>query len=165
MARDYRERDWLLILVALTHGLRVSEVLEITPDHFKSGVLITRRLKGSNKTEQPLVSSSDPLFDEKKALFEFSRGMLGNQRLFKITPRRADQIIKQHCKAADIPEHLAHMHTCKHTTAMEMIGKATVPEIQRRLGHKNGGNTLKYLEVSDQAAAEAYERSQRSNQD
>ena len=42
--------DHLMILLAFNHGLRVSEVLDLTTENFVDGHLIVQRLKGSCKT-------------------------------------------------------------------------------------------------------------------
>jgi hypothetical protein len=36
-------------------------------------------------------------------------------------------------------------------------GGGKINEVQKRLGHKNGGNTLKYLCVSDDVASRAFQ--------
>ena len=44
-AHDHSERDFLMILMAYTHGLRASEVIAIRKDDIKDGCLEVRRLK------------------------------------------------------------------------------------------------------------------------
>ena len=63
-----------------------------------------------------------------------------------------------HGKTAGIPEHKRHSHVSKHSCAMLMLeGGGKINEVQKRLGHKNGANTLKYLCVSDDAAGWAFQ--------
>jgi integrase len=70
-ARAHSERDFLMILMAYSHGLRASEVLAIEPDSVRDGLLEVQRLKGSLHTTQPLLSSDEPLLEERKAWFHF----------------------------------------------------------------------------------------------
>ena len=52
-ARDERERDWLMFLVAYWHGLRASEVVHLERTAIANGLLTVRRLKGSDTTTSP----------------------------------------------------------------------------------------------------------------
>jgi integrase len=65
VARSHSERDWLMILVAYWHGMRASEVVALTSGDIGHGEIVVRRLKGSDTTTQPLIYSTDPLFNEK----------------------------------------------------------------------------------------------------
>lgn len=160
-AWDYRKRDWLMILLARNHGMRNSEVRQLKVDSFRDGYVTIQGLKRGLRGTQKLLENADPLYNEALGVFEFTRGMLGNQRLFPITRQRFWQIVQQHGATAGIEKHLCHPHACRHTTAMQMLGKAELPEIQRRLRHKNGASTLKYLNATDSQADAAYERSQK----
>jgi len=53
-ARQKRERDWLMILVAFNHGFRVSELIAIKPDDVKGRVCAFGCLKHSKATIRPL---------------------------------------------------------------------------------------------------------------
>lgn len=151
-ARGKRERDWLMILVAYWHGLRASEVVGLTVDSVAGGFITVQRLKGSLKTVQPLMEHSDPLFDEKKSVIEFTRGMHGNQRVFPVTRVRFWQIMQECGRAAALPEHRRHPHVLKHTIAMRAI-EAGIEHARQWLGHKSMSSTGEYLRVSDDQAA------------
>lgn len=157
-ARAHRERDWLLILVAFWHGLRASEVIAIKADDICDGYLTVKRLKGSLKTKQPLMSHQDSMFSERVALIEYIEGMHGNQRVFGIARTQFWRIIQKHAKAAGIPRHKAHPHALKHTIAAQMIESAGIQNTRQWLGHKSISSTGEYLRVSDDLAASAASR-------
>lgn len=142
-----------MLLVAYSHALRVSEVLALRADNVRDGHLTVQRLKGSYRTTQPLVASADPLFDEAHALVDYLRGVPGNQRLFRIGRRTADRIIKRHGATAGLPVHKLHMHTLRHSLAMEIVDKVPINVVQKYLGHKSLGSTGEYLKVDDEAAS------------
>lgn len=144
-----------MILIAFWHGLRASEVIAITVDDLKDGYLTVQRLKGSNKTIQELVEHKDPLLNERAGLFAYTAGMLENQTLFPVTRQTFWNIVQRHGKRAEIPLHLCHPHTMKHTIAAQTITSANVAHVQRYLGHKSGSSTLEYLKVSDVEASKA----------
>src|SRR5438270_200493 len=66
--REHDYRSYLLFLVKVVHGLRVSEVINLKVKDFtfdgKDWYLTVQRLKGSNKTTQKLINSNDPIFDK-----------------------------------------------------------------------------------------------------
>lgn len=140
-----------MILVAFSHGLRASEVTQITPDAVRDGYLTVKRLKGSLRTTQPLVSSSDPLFDEATALVEF----LKTHRSFGIGRIQFWRLMHRYAIAAGIPKHKAHPHVLKHSIAMQTIEAAGIENVRQYLGHKSIASTGAYLRVSDDEAAAA----------
>jgi type 1 fimbriae regulatory protein FimB len=152
-ARAHRERDWLMILVGYSHGLRASEVIGIKPDDIKDGYLTVCRLKGSQTTVHPLFRSEEALLDEAPSLVEYSCGVPGNQRLFPFTRRTFGRIVERHAKLAGIPRHLAHPHILKHSIAMQTIESAGIENVRQFLGHKTIASTGEYLKVSDSAAS------------
>jgi hypothetical protein len=99
-AKASRDRDWLMILVGFWHGLRASEVVAITAGSIVDGHLTVARLKGSNKTVQPLVTHADPLLDEAKGLFDYALGMHINQKLFPISRVRFYRLFHRYAMAA-----------------------------------------------------------------
>lgn len=158
VARDRRERDWLMILVAWRHGLRASEVVAITRDDLKDGQIKVQRLKGSRRTTQALAADVNPLLDERRGLFEFTRNMRGNQRLFDVTRQHFWRLFRRHAAAAGIPERKRHPHVLKHTIAVQTIHGAGIENLRQFLGHRSIASTGEYLRVNDQDAEAAVAR-------
>jgi site-specific recombinase XerD len=154
-AKASRDRDWLMILVGFWHGLRASEVVGITAGCMCDGYLTVARLKGSLKTVQPLVSSSDPLLDEATGLFDYTREMHNDEKLFPVGRRHFYRIFNGYALAAGIPKRLAHPHILKHSIAMQSIATAGIENVRQYLGHKSMSSTGAYLKVSDTAASAA----------
>jgi site-specific recombinase XerD len=158
-ARAKRERDWLMILVAFAHGLRATEVIQLTRDNFSDGFLDVQRLKGSKRTVQPLIEHENELLNERKFLFAFALKCVPKQRLFPVTRQRFWQIVQQHGTTACIPEHLRHPHVMKHTIGMQMIHTAGIENTRQYLGHESISSTGEYLIVGDDDASAAARRS------
>jgi integrase len=156
-ARAKRERDYLMMWLAFVCGLRASEVVALTRHNFDGEHITVQRLKGSNKTTQPLPKHSDPLLNGRKSLFDFLLNLRGNQRLFPVTRVRFWQLVQEHGKTAGIPKHLRHPHVLKHSIAMQTIERAGIENVRQHLGHKSIGSTGEYLKVTDRAAAAAVE--------
>lgn len=158
MARAHRERDWLMILVAYNHGLRVSEVLAITRDDVQGGFLRVQRLKGSKRTVQPLICHADPLLSEGPALIELARKTLRSRPLFNVSRVHAWRLMKRYAAIANVALHKATPHSLKSSCARQIIATEGVPATQEWLGHKSGKSTLEYTKLSAEEAAAAAKR-------
>jgi type 1 fimbriae regulatory protein FimB len=148
IAKSHNEGDYLMLLVMFNHGLRVSEVIGLTRDNVQGNLLVVQRLKGSEKTAQPLLTS------EREALL----GLAEHEGpFFPISRITAWRRMKQYCHEASIPEFKARPHALKHTTGkLGLRGGMTLPELQAYLGHKNGSNTMIYLKEDDATASKAF---------
>jgi integrase len=150
--------DELMFRVMFNHGLRVSEIVggwdridgklvrrePLGESNIVDGHLVMQRSKRSRKTTQPLLPDEMVLTTMKGAFFQMSR----------VTVWRKMQ---RYGRAAGISQFLAHPHALRHSAGrLGYLGGMGVPEIQRYLGHVNGGNTLIYLEASEREAAAAF---------
>jgi integrase len=155
-ARSVSEQDWLLLLVTFWHGLRASEALALTPDHFSDGFITVQRLKGSLRTRQPLALHANPLLDERTAIESWleRQGRRG-QRLFPISRFQFYRRIRFYGSWAGIPRHLCHPHVLKHSIAMQSIKEAGIENVRQHLGHRSLSSTGSYLRVSDESASRA----------
>lgn len=154
-ARSHSERDFLMILMGYSHGLRASEVLAIRPDSVRDGLLTVRRLKGSLRTEQPLLSSDEPLLEERQAWFDFTLKIPGNQRVFPISRQHFWRLMQRYAKEAGLPKRKRHPHALKHTIAMETIHSAGIENVRQYLGHRSMASTGEYLKRTDAEASAA----------
>ena len=136
--------DALMFRVMFNHGLRVSEVIALTPANIMSGHLQVQRLKRSRKTTQPLL-------DDEKELLTMSG------RFFPMSRMTAWRRMQHYGEKAGIPEFKRHPHCLKHTTGrLAYLGGLGIPEIQKYLGHVNGGNTMVYMEADEETACSAF---------
>jgi integrase len=165
-AREASERDFIMILLGYRHGLRSSEVCSLhAKKHFADGYITVKRLKGSEKTSQPLFGSDDPLLDEATTVPAYlktvSGGYLFPARETKTTAsphisrQQFHRIFRAHCETAGVPSHLRHAHTLKHSIAVELVKRIDIAELQTFLGHKSLSSTGQYLRISQQQACDA----------
>lgn len=147
------ERNRLMILVGFHHGLRVSELINLTGADIRDGFVKVQRLKGSLKTVQPFVEHSDPDLNEAPLLIELARSVRPRERLFPMTRDGVSKLMLRAGTAARLPRHLCHPHVLKHSVAMQTIGKADIENVRQWLGHRSIASTGEYLRVSDEAAA------------
>ncbi len=154
-AHARRKRDWLMFLVQFWHALRASEVVALRRRDVESGFITVARLKGSDRTTQPLMQHAEPLLDEATAIPVYVRNLREDQRLFPIAGQQLLRLFRRYATVAGLPPHKRHDHVLKHTVLSYLIAKIGVPATQRWAGHKSGASTLMYTKVSDETAAEA----------
>lgn len=154
-AYDRNRNHHLALVVALWHGMRVSELINVRgTDVTADGEVIVRRLKGSNTTLQPVRRDPDPLFDETPIItLAQERKTL---RLFPISRQHFDRLIKQYGADAGIHPDKLHMHALKHSVAMLLWDvTGNLGQLQSYLGHKAASSTLCYLAEADARKAQA----------
>jgi len=148
VAARHDAKDALMLRVAFNHGLRMSEVLALTGENIVDGHLVVQRLKNSNLTSQPLLA------DEKEGIDQLVRD---GGRFFPISRTTAHRRMQRYGAEAGIPKFKRHMHVLKHTCGrLGYKGGMGIPELVTYLGHKNPGNSLKYMEADEAQAAAAF---------
>lgn len=166
-AKAHDETHWLMMLVHFWHGARASELVGgwaikrvngkrvrylhpgLTSDNIQGDYLVFDRLKGSEPCKQKLVEHSDPLFDERKALFALCRNTPRKQRLFKLSRSQYYRIVRDYCLEVGVPKHLARTTVLKHTLGTLLIENMPINKVQRRMGHVNISSTGKYMRAKE----------------
>jgi type 1 fimbriae regulatory protein FimB len=155
-------RDFAMILLAYRHGLRASEVCNITIGNLdlEAGNIRCQRGKGSISNWQLLAK------DEVKAVSAWlkRRPQTGSPFLFlsrKGSPVSRSQlfrIVQEVGRKAGLPMEKCHPHILKHSIGTHLANAGMpVQVIMSRLGHRNIQNTMKYLQVSSAFVDRAFE--------
>ena len=147
IARAHSTRNYVALLLAYNHGLRISEVCKLTPENFSQFILSVQRLKGSLKTNQPLTD--DEILDVSLWLAKCRAG----QSIIGIKRSALSVWFTRYCRLAGIPQHLRHFHVLKHSCAMHIIPSG-IEVCRQYLGHRSIASTGQYLRVDDATAAE-----------
>lgn len=146
-------RAWMLIDLALSTGLRVSEMaaLKIKDVDLKRGCLLVIRMKRKKKVKETMAFGKDLAqhlkayitWTERKsgALFVGSRGTLTAQGL--------QRIWKRSIKLAGLPKELS-IHSARHTIAVHLLRKTSnLRHVQKQLGHASPATTANmYADIS-----------------
>ena len=155
-AKRCNELHWLAFLTAYWHGLRVSEVLSLTPADFKDGFIVINRKKGSKKTVQPLVFSTDLLYNERDALKRVCASIPIYQRIFPFSIRWMQKFMHKYGERVGIPAHKRSPHKLKHSIAHHCLdGGMKINELQAYLGHCSLNSTGQYLKCDQDQACKA----------
>ena len=150
------DRQRLMIKVGFLHGLRVSELINLTREDIRDGYIKVQRLKGSMKTVQPYVRHPDSEIDESEALEALYGTLRSGEKLFPMTRNGVYRLMQRTGKRAGIPAHKLHPHVLKHTCAMLSIDKIGIQKVRQYLGHKSIASTGAYLNETDETASKAF---------
>ena len=148
VARQHSERDWLLILTTVTHGLRVSEAIGLTAGDVRDGHLWVSRLKGSHRTCQPLIG------EEKDALSAMSAGLPADGRLFPFTRQHFHRLFRRYCAMAGLDPIASHPHSLKHSCARIVLENSggDLLKTQKYMGHASITSTTQYVQPTEREA-------------
>jgi integrase/recombinase XerD len=170
-ARRTNYRDYVLLAVMASCGLREAEAVEITVGDFRettdSQVLLRVRGKGEKirnvaispelwRLVQRFVFFSGRSFnshlDARKPLFT---SRVGKNRT--LTTRSVQNIVKKYVRAAGITKAISP-HSIRHTVGTNMaLNEAPLLVIQQFLGHSDPKTTLRYIRRAEELATKAYQ--------
>ena len=156
-----RERDYCIITILLNCGIRLSELVGIKLSDIRDDTLTV--LGKGNKERMVYLNSAclnaiaeylavrpePPKDADKPYLFVSSRTRA------PLTPRRVEQIVETHLKAAGLGPHKLR-HTA--ATLMYQYGGVDIRVLKEILGHVNLGTTEIYTHVSNDQIANAADR-------
>jgi integrase len=145
--------QWMLVDLALSTGLRVSEIaaLKLEDVDFKRGALRVVRVKKKKRVRETLAIGKaliqhlkdyiNWLGKKKGPLFRGQRGPLTNAGL--------QQIWKAAIKRAGLPKELS-IHSARHTLAVYLLKKTgNLRQVQKQLGHVSPAVTANlYADIS-----------------
>jgi len=153
-AKTCSERDYLLLRFMWRTGVRVSEVINVTPKdlEYKNGVVNIRKAKGGRQRRVPL----DP--DTLQMLFDYvlARNIPEDRPVFSIKRTQAFNLVKKYGNMAGVK---IHPHTLRHSFAIHLVRSGTdLRRVQLMLGHSSLSITQVYLQFNDNDLREAYEK-------
>ena len=147
----YGHRDATMIVLAYTHGLRVSELTTLQWDQVEldQGLLHVRRRKRGTPSVHPLRGV------ELRALRRLKREQQPISRFVFTTERRAPmttagfrKLLSRIGEAARLPFPI-HPHMLRHAVGYRLANEGQdARAIQHYLGHRNIQHTVRYTELS-----------------
>jgi len=161
-AKQHNLRNYCMLLLAYRHGLRASEVVNITVQNvdLEAANIRCERGKGSISNWQRLEK------DEVKVLKAYlrkrpkcdSRYLFISIRKKPISRVQFYKLFRQLAEDIGLPENKRHPHVLKHSLGSHLANSGCpVQVIQQRLGHRNIQNTMVYLQISSGYVDKAFE--------
>ena len=161
-----RERDYCIITILLNCGIRLSELVGIKLSDIRDDTLTV--LGKGNKERMVYLNSAclnaiaeylavrpEPPKDADKPYL-----LVSSRTRAPLTPRRVEQIVETHLKAAGLGGRGYSPHKLRHTAAtlMYQYGDVDIRVLKEILGHVNLGTTEIYTHVSNDQIANAADR-------
>jgi integrase len=140
---------YLLMLIQYWHAGRNSEMISLRRESFSDGFIRYKRGKGSEACTQELVEHADPLFNERAVVSRVVLNLRPNQKLYPRSRWTYWRHLVKLALAAGIPRHKAKTTVLKHTICTHLSENLKPNAVQRRAGHVNGANTLKYARLRE----------------
>jgi integrase len=147
------KRDGLMISLAYHHGLRVSELVNLTWDaiDLKAGTIIIRRSKGGISGAQHLERHDRQGLARLRAEYLDDRFVFVSKRYDVYQPLSRDAFAKMLATAgerAGIDRRLCHPHALRHAAGHVLAnsGKVNAFQLQAVLGHKDARSTQVYVQ-------------------
>lgn len=150
------QRDYLIGLTLVLLGLRVSEMTSIYFRDFHTDPsgetiwLTVTKGKGGKQREIKVPLTLWSLIKQKIDVNESTTANETNQRLFPLTTRQVERIIKVARERVQLQKKVSP-HWLRHTNAtMALLNGASLQQVQENLGHSQMNTTQRYLHTIDQ---------------
>jgi integrase/recombinase XerD len=153
-AETSSKRDYLLLRFMWRTGVRVSEVINVTPRdiEFKNVVVNIRKAKGGRQRRVPLDEETLKMVSD----YVLAQNIPEDRPIFPIQRNRVFNIVKKYGNMTGIR---IHPHTLRHSFAIHLVRSGTdLRRVQLMLGHTSLSITQIYLQFNDNDLREAYEK-------
>lgn len=146
-------KAWMLIDLALSTGLRVSEMAALKIGHvdLKRGALKVSRLKRKGKRTETLAIGKDLISHLKEYITwaDHKKGPLFLGQRGALTAQGLQRIWKRAIKKAGLPAELS-IHSARHSMAVRLLKKTgNLRQVQKQLGHASLATTANmYADIS-----------------
>jgi type 1 fimbriae regulatory protein FimE len=143
-------RDYVLIMVAYRHALRVGELVGLRWDaiDFTRAEIHVARLKHGDPSVQPLSGSEMRCLRKLRRDYPDSPFVFSSERRGPISERAIHRIIAAAGRKAKI-SFPVHPHQLRHTCGYQLANKGVdTRAIQGYLGHKNIAHTVRYSQLA-----------------
>jgi type 1 fimbriae regulatory protein FimB len=146
-------RNLAIFRLAYHAGLRASEVgAELHRDYnARTERIFIRRAKGSNSGEHRLCRVESKAMHAWLKIRGSRPGPLFLSREHKPISRQMLHCwMRTYARLAELPEHLRHFHTLKHSCCVHLLSKGfNVEQVQDWVGHARIQSTMEYAKVTN----------------
>jgi type 1 fimbriae regulatory protein FimB/type 1 fimbriae regulatory protein FimE len=144
------QRDAIMILMTLRHGLRASELCELqwSDLEFETGTLHLRRAKGGVTSTHPLLGDELRALRVLKKQGDESPYMFVSERGAPFTVSGFEKLLERAGIKAKLPFKI-HPHMLRHATGYALANKGVdTRTLQGFLGHRSIQSTVRYTELA-----------------
>ena len=153
-AHQCSARDYLMLRVLWRTGVRVNELLTITPRDIESNnsVVNITKAKGGKQRRVHLDAETIKMLSE----YVSAQQLRDDRPIFALKQRQVRNIVKRY---GSIIGKDVHPHTFRHSYAIHCVRNGwDIRRLQQVLGHSNLNVTAVYLKFNDADLREIYDR-------
>lgn len=153
-AKTCSQRDYLLLRFMWRTGVRVSEVINVTPNdiEFKNSVVNIRKAKGGRQRRVLLDEETLKMLSD----YILALNIPEDRPVFPITRAQVFNLVKKYGSMIGVN---IHPHTLRHSFAIFLVRSGMdLRRLQLLLGHSSLSITQIYLQFKDDDLKEAYEK-------
>ena len=162
-------RDYAIILICLTTGIRLSELVGINVND-RSGDILRVRGKGGKERQVYLSEAAMDAWDDYKNFYrdpiadEMSRDkdafFISRRTKNRLTARAVEKMLDVQIQRAGLTYKPITPHKLRHTAATTLVNAgAGIQDVQILLGHASSATTEKYAHLSNTIVQQAVENS------
>ena len=147
-------RDKLIVKLLYSTGMRVGELakLKVEDIDFHERFIHIPAENTKTNTVRTVIVQKEVLSD---ILAYLKTARIKRGRLFNLTTRRLQQVIKKYAQRANIE---ASPHTLRHTHIVHaLLDRIPITAVQKQVGHKKLTTTQIYSNLAPEQVREAYE--------
>lgn len=162
--KEQNIRDWLLFILGINSGLRISDLLKLTVDDVKGKNRITIREQKTGKAKDfPLSDTCKKAIVEYLKTTDLTEGVLfpsrknnGSKGTGAISRQQAYDVISNAARAVGIKESIG-THTLRKTFGYHAYKSGVgIEVIQKLLNHSAPSVTLRYIGITQEQLDEVY---------
>jgi len=153
-AQQCSERDYLMLRVLWRTGVRVNELLTITPRDIEpnNNVINVTKAKGGKQRMVHLDAETIKMLAE----YVSAQQLPDDRPIFTLKQRQVRNIVKRY---GSVIGKDAHPHTFRHSYAIHCVRNGwDIRRLQQVLGHSSLNTTAVYLKFNDRDIKELYDR-------
>lgn len=153
-AETCNTRDYLLLRFMWRTGVRVSEVINVTPNdiEFKNSVVNIRKAKGGRQRRVLLDEETLKMLSD----YVLTLNTPEDQPIFPVSRAQVFNLVKKYGAMIGVK---IHPHTLRHSFAIHLVRSGMdLRRLQLLLGHSSLSITQVYLQFKDDDLREAYEK-------
>jgi site-specific recombinase XerD len=159
--KEYKVRDYAIISLFLTTGLRISELVSLNIGDIKDN---SARIIGKGNKER-IISIPDNTINAIKEYLKIRPDVSYTNALFiskkgnRISTRAIEEMLKGYIIECGLDPQIYTPHKLRHTAAtlMYKYGKVDIVTLQEQLGHSNINTTKIYIHSDDTMKKKAVE--------
>ena len=153
-AQQSSTRDYLLLRVLWRTGVRVNELLTITPRDIEpnNSVINITKAKGGKQRRVHLGATTIKMLSE----YVSAQQLPDDRLVFALKQRQVRNIVKRY---GSVIGKDVHPHTFRHSYAIHCVRNGwDIRRLQQVLGHSSLNVTAVYLQFNDQDIKELYDK-------